>query len=134
MSQAKRVILRYPEAMMDDSDLYKPVRVYFTKLERPLDELESGRHWIHVQPPTALIDAPQLPNPKVHIVIDLEKDQFSGPLGPGLPHELYGVRMQGDEFVLGIYEEDVKHNMLQKIRYFTDNWYPWGHDKPRADK
>jgi hypothetical protein len=30
--------------------------------------------------------------PKVHIIIDIEKDQFSGILDDNFPHEIYRIR------------------------------------------
>ncbi|KAL5338415.1 hypothetical protein BJX70DRAFT_388632 [Aspergillus crustosus] len=125
MTTAKRIILRFPEDIQNPYDLYEPVRLYFAKFNRPVEELNSDRHWIHLQPPS---DIPQA-NPKLHIVIDLETDEFSGPLGPGFPHELYRVRRQNNELVLGIYKDDVRENLLSKIRHYADHFYPWGQDR-----
>jgi hypothetical protein len=93
MVTAKRVVLRFPENLQNPNDLYEPVRLYSTKSNRPVEEPNSNRHWIHLQPPS---DIPQT-NPKLHIVIDLEKDEFSDPLGPDFPHELYYVRRQDNK-------------------------------------
>lgn len=93
MNEAKRVILRLREDQMDYSDTYKPVRLYFSKFNRSLDELESNRHFIHIQPPSDLYQ----PNSKIHVVIDLEKDQFSGEFSQDFPHDIYTIRYEGDE-------------------------------------
>ncbi|KAL4885850.1 hypothetical protein BJY04DRAFT_179313 [Aspergillus karnatakaensis] len=93
MATAKRIILRFREDIQNPYDIHEPVRLYFTKFNRPLEELTSGRHWIHLQPPSLVPEV----NSKIHIVIDLEKDAFSGLLGPDFPHELYNVRRKDGE-------------------------------------
>ena len=87
MSQAKRVILRVAEDDMDYQDPYQFVRLYFTKLHTDLS-FDLTRHCIHLQPPS---DIPQS-NTKIHIVIDFEVKDFSGPLDKDFPHEIYAVR------------------------------------------
>ena len=89
MDQPKRVILRLQEADLDEADLYEPVRLYFEKNGRSIEELDTSRHFVHIQPSNA--DIPQI-DPKLHVVIDLEADKYSGTLGPDFPHELYRVR------------------------------------------
>ncbi|KAF9890421.1 hypothetical protein FE257_006089 [Aspergillus nanangensis] len=121
MSQARRVILRVPEEIMDYQDPDQFVRLYFEKL-RPGEELDHNRHYIHHQPPSII----PLSNPKVHILIDLEKHEFSGPLGKNFPHDIYSVRQEGSGVALYGYSEPVKQNLLQKIREFSDSHYPWG--------
>jgi hypothetical protein len=93
MSEAKRVILRLREDQMDYGDTYKPVRLYFSKFNRSLEELESTRHFIHIQPPSDISQ----PSSNIHVVIDLEKDQFSGKFSNDFPHELYAIRYVGNE-------------------------------------
>jgi hypothetical protein len=89
MNQAKRVILRLREAELDYDNPYESVRLYLKKNGRSVKELEADRHFIHVQPPNP--DIPQI-DPKVHIIIDIEKDQFSGTLDDNFPHEIYRIR------------------------------------------
>lgn len=93
MGQAKRVILRLPENDMDYKDIYEPARLYFTKFSHSAEEVNSSRHFIHIQPQS---DLPQ-PDSKIHIVIDLETEQFSGSVDHSLPHEIYAVRRRGNE-------------------------------------
>ena len=93
MNPAKRVILRLREAEINYDDLYESVRVYFETNGRSVEELEADRHFIHVQPSNP--DIPQT-DPKIHIIIDLEKDQFSGALHENFPHEIYRVRRLDD--------------------------------------
>lgn len=98
MAQAKRIILRISEADLNHQDLYEAVRVYLRARDRPVDELTQDRHFIHIQPPSP--DIPQ-EDPKIHIVIDLEKDLHSGPLGLDFPHELYRIRrVDGEMYAL----------------------------------
>lgn len=75
MNPAKRVILRLREAEVDYEDPYEAVRLYLEKNGRSVQEFDAGLHFVHVQPSSP--DIPQIV-PKIHIVIDLEKDRFSG--------------------------------------------------------
>lgn len=74
---------------LKDIDPYESVLLYLEKNGRSVKELEQDRHFIHIQPSNP--DIPQ-EDPKIHIVIDLEKDQFSGTLGKDSPREVYRVR------------------------------------------
>ncbi|KAL4994006.1 hypothetical protein BDV10DRAFT_197889 [Aspergillus recurvatus] len=124
MSRAKRVILRVPEIEMDYRNPREFVDFYFTKF--PSDAAsDAARHFIHYQPPS---DIPQ-PNAKVHIIIDLETRDFAGTLNPEFPHEIYAVRRGSDELKLYAYAESAKRNLLQKIREYSDNFYPWGQSR-----
>ncbi|KAL4985852.1 hypothetical protein BDW68DRAFT_137549 [Aspergillus falconensis] len=124
MSRAKRVILRVPEIEMDYQNPREFVDFYFTKF--PSDAAsDSARHFIHYQPPSIISQ----PNAKVHIVIDLETRVFAGPLTPEFPHEIYAVRRGTDEPKLYAYTEPAKRNLLQKIREYSDSFYPWGQSR-----
>jgi hypothetical protein len=94
MDQAKRVILRLRETELDDSDPYESVRLYLQKNGRSVEELNEDRHFVHIQPSNPHI--PQT-DPKIHIIIDIEKDQFSGTLDANFPHEIYRVRRIDNE-------------------------------------
>lgn len=94
MDQAKRVVLRLREADINDLDLYEPVRLYLEKHGHSPSEIEANRHFIHIQPPNPHI--PQA-DPKIHIIIDIETNQFSGYLDRDFPHEFYRIRRQGTE-------------------------------------
>lgn len=94
MAQAKRVVLRLQEADVNDCDLYEPVRLYLEKNGRSSSEIEANRHIIHIQPPNPHI--PQV-NPSIYIVVDIEKEQFSGPLDKSFPHEFYRIPRHGNE-------------------------------------
>lgn len=83
------MILRLREAEHNESDIYEPVRAYFFKKNRSLDELEANQHFIHVQPHH--LESMES-DPKIHIIIDLEKDSYSGSLDEDFPHEFYRVR------------------------------------------
>ncbi|KAL4784337.1 hypothetical protein BJX76DRAFT_357183 [Aspergillus varians] len=88
MAQPKRVILRIREAEINDEDLYEAVRVYFQASGHPVEGLNERRHFIHIQPSNP--DIPQN-DPKIHIVMDLEKNAYSGVLGDDFPHDLYRI-------------------------------------------
>lgn len=94
MLQAKRVILRLSEADLNKDDIYEPVRLYLEKYGHSPDELATDRHFIHVQPPNPHI---LQKDPKIHIVIDLEKKNFSGPLDSNFPHDVHRIRRQDSE-------------------------------------
>ncbi|GAB1200682.1 hypothetical protein APSETT444_010057 [Aspergillus pseudonomiae] len=127
MDQPKRVILRLQEADLDEADLYEPVRLYFEKNGRSIEELDTSRHFVHIQPSNA--DIPQI-DPKLHVVIDLEADKYSGTLGPDFPHELYRVRrVDGKLVMFGFKDGPWYDNFLHKIRLIIDDVYPWGKTK-----
>lgn len=94
MAQAKRVVLRLREADMNDRDIYEPARLYFEKHGHSSSEIESNRHFIHIQPPNPHI--PQA-DPKLHVIIDMEVKQHSGHLSHDFPHEFFLVRREGTE-------------------------------------
>ncbi|KAL2811157.1 hypothetical protein BDW59DRAFT_60437 [Aspergillus cavernicola] len=124
MVQAKRVILRVREADLDFLDIYEPVRLHLQHNDRSVSELEEDRHFIHIQPPNP--DIPQT-DPKIHIIIDLEKDSFSGGLDGDFPHELYRMRRVDDKLRICVYQDGPWYrNFVSKIRTFTDDLYPWG--------
>lgn len=90
MESARRVILRVREADFEEDDTFKPVRLYLEKMGRSVCEIEENRHYIHFQPSNAHI--PQR-NPKIHIIIDLNYEKFSGDVvDMDFPHEIYAVR------------------------------------------
>lgn len=97
MAPVKRVILRLREADINDHDLYEPVRLYLEKHGHSSSEIGANRHFIHIQPPNPHI--PQT-DPKIHVIIDMEAEQFSGYLSHDFPHEFYRVRRQGSELYL----------------------------------
>ncbi|KAL5338631.1 hypothetical protein BJX70DRAFT_195431 [Aspergillus crustosus] len=124
MSIPKRVILRVPETDMDYQNLSEFVDFYFTKF--PSDAAsDSTRHFIHYQLPS---NYPR-PNAKVHIVIDLETSNIDRTLGEDFPHEIYAVRRGAEQLELYGYPESVKKNLLQKIREYSDGFYPWGRSR-----
>ncbi|PYI29522.1 hypothetical protein BP00DRAFT_448338 [Aspergillus indologenus CBS 114.80] len=124
MAGAKRVILRVPENEMDYQNPREFVDFYFKKFPSNA-ALDSARHFIHYQPPS---DIPQS-NAKVHIVIDLETQDFAGTLNQEFPHDIYAVRRVAGNLELYAYEERVKQNLLQKIRVYCDDFYPWGQSR-----
>ncbi|KAB8227192.1 hypothetical protein BDV23DRAFT_188901 [Aspergillus alliaceus] len=124
MDRPKRVILRLQEADLDEGDLYEPVRLYFGKMNRPVQELETNRHFIHIQPPNPHI--PQV-NPKLHVVIDLEAEKFSGKLSADFPHEIYRVRRIDGTLVMYAFKDGAWYqNFVRKLRSIIDDVYPWG--------
>lgn len=94
MDQAKRVILRLRETKIDYTDPCESVRLYLENNGQSVEELEEGRHFVHVQPSNP--DIPQT-DPKIHIVIDIEKDLFSGTLDEKFPHEICRIRRHDDK-------------------------------------
>lgn len=94
MNQAKRVILRLREADINWNGPYEAVRLYLAKNGRSTEELGSGCHFVHIQPPN-----PHIPqeDPKIHIIIDIEKDRFVGTFNQDFPHEMYRIRRVDNE-------------------------------------
>ncbi|KAJ5921333.1 hypothetical protein N7466_009659 [Penicillium verhagenii] len=97
MPEAKRVILRLAETDMNYLDPYEPVRLYLEKTNQSLQDLDDNHHFIHIQPPN-----PEIPQvkPKIHVVIDFEKEKFAGSTlkgHPDFPHEFYRLHRDGDE-------------------------------------
>lgn len=89
MGSAIRVILRVREADFEEDDMFKPVRLYLEKMGRSVCEIEEHRHYIHFQLSNAHI--PQR-DPKIHIIIDLNYEQFSGDVvDKDFSHEIYAV-------------------------------------------
>ncbi|EEP82913.1 predicted protein [Uncinocarpus reesii 1704] len=125
MDQAKRVILRLREAEQDEEDLYEPVRLYLEKNGRSVEELNSDRHFVHIQPSNP--DIPQV-DPKIHIIIDIEVDKFTGNhVNADFPHELYRVRRVDGQMTMFTFKNAVWYsNFLHKLRAITDEAYPWG--------
>ncbi|KAL3473239.1 hypothetical protein BJX99DRAFT_201435 [Aspergillus californicus] len=128
MSGLKRVILRIPENQMNFQDPAEFVRFYFTKFPSDAGS-DPARHFVHYQPPS---DFPQS-NPKIHIVIDLEIQQFSGPLTKDFPHEVYSLRRGPEQLEIYAYPEATKQNLIQKIREYSDDFYTWARDPDRRD-
>ncbi|PKY07324.1 hypothetical protein P168DRAFT_324753 [Aspergillus campestris IBT 28561] len=122
MSNAKRIILRVAENEMNYQDPYEFARFYFTQFPSNASS-DPTRHFIHYQPPS------DIPGAKVHIVIDLEIQGFTGTLDQEFPHEVYAVRRGADQLELYAYPEAVKRNLLQKIRKYSDGFYPWGESR-----
>ncbi|KAL2814019.1 hypothetical protein BJX63DRAFT_431650 [Aspergillus granulosus] len=120
MSRAERVILRVPENDMNYQNSREFVDFYFTKFPSEAAP-DPTRHFVHYQPPN---DIPR-PNPKVHIVIDLEIPDFTGNLDKDFPHEIYAVRRRIDKLEMYGYPEPTKQNLLWKVREFSDQFYPW---------
>lgn len=89
MDTAKRVILRLREVDFDIMDPSEAIRFYFQKMDYSLKQLEDDRHFIHIQPSNAHISQK---DPQFHVIIDMNKTAFSGPLEHDFPHEIYVVR------------------------------------------
>ena len=88
MDLAERVILRIRAADVNWFDPFKPVRLYLAKKVHSIEEITNplDRHFVHLQPPP---DIPQR-DPKILIIIDLNKGQFSQTLvDDDFPHEMY---------------------------------------------
>ncbi|RDW90520.1 uncharacterized protein DSM5745_02295 [Aspergillus mulundensis] len=129
-NSAKRVILRVPETDMDYQNPREFVDFYFTKFPAEAAS-DPARHFIHYQPPSDIED-PQS-NPKIHIVIDIETQEVSGEtLSEDFPHEIYAARRGTSGLQLYAYPETVKENLIQKIRVFSDGFYPWA--RSRGDR
>ncbi|RWQ94704.1 hypothetical protein C8Q69DRAFT_471151 [Paecilomyces variotii] len=129
MNQAKRVILRIPEPDFNPHDPYEAVRLYLEKNGRSATELETGRHFIHIQPSNS--DITQR-NPKIYIIMDIEKDCFSGPIHHDFPHEIYRICRVDNKLMIGIYRDSPWYrNFYREVRKITDESYPWG--KTRRD-
>ncbi|KAE8355726.1 hypothetical protein BDV28DRAFT_128493 [Aspergillus coremiiformis] len=127
MEQPKRVILRLRETDLDEADIYEPIRLYLDKTGRSVQELDTGRHFIHIQPPNP--DIPQV-DPKLHLVIDVEAASFSGKLGPDFPHEVYRIRRVDGKLVMFAFKDGAWYqNFVRKLRAIIDDVYPWGGTK-----
>ncbi|KAL2820908.1 hypothetical protein BDW59DRAFT_174360 [Aspergillus cavernicola] len=123
-AQPKRVILRVREAEFNCEDPDEPVRSYLQNNGRSVHELEEDRHFIHIQRFNP--DIPQI-DPKIHIVIYLEKYAFSGILDSDFPHELYRISCVDDKMTVGVFKDGPWYRtFLPKLRVFIDDLYPWG--------
>ncbi|OAX81680.1 hypothetical protein ACJ72_03975 [Emergomyces africanus] len=108
MSGPRRVILRILESEMNFLYPGEFVDFYFTTF--PSDAAsDPTRHFIHYQPPNVIPHA----NAKVHIVIDIETQDL---------RKLYA------------YQESIKQNLLQKIREYSDDFYPWGQSRGNKNR
>ncbi|KAJ5618544.1 hypothetical protein N7528_006655 [Penicillium herquei] len=139
MSQPKRVILRLSESDLHERGSNEIVRLYLSKTNQSLQGLEENHHFIHIQPSNSHIPSA---DPKIHIVIDLEKDQYSGTIGADFPHEFYRVpsRRYNGELYAKVHESaPYSPTMLTSALEFlrdirkhhdTPDGYPWGSNMP----
>ena len=96
MDNAKRVILRIREADVNWTDQFMPVRLYLEKKGHSIEAIAKplDRHFVHVQLPSDIFQW----DPKIRIIIGINKDQFSKTLvGDDLPHEIYCIRYLDDK-------------------------------------
>lgn len=97
---AKRVILRLRDNDFPDvsyADIVACVQAFLSFSSRSPDELSQARHFFHFQPPNPHI---LQPNPRFHIIIDIEKTKHSGRLPEDFPHEIYRIsRLNGEMYV-----------------------------------
>lgn len=85
--EPKRIILRLRNEdfpLFSNSDIHECIKSFLTFSNRSPDELDTGTHYFHVQPPTT-------PGGRSHIVIDLEASKHSGSLQSDFPHEIYRI-------------------------------------------
>lgn len=92
----KRVILRlrYNEFKNDDSSYKDAIEVYLTSIGRKVDEIEEGRHAVHVETRQDYMEG----NPKAsfHVTLDMEKDKIREPDINELTHEIHRIRREND--------------------------------------
>lgn len=96
MNSAKRIILRIREADVNWTDPFEPVWLCLEKKGHSIEEITNplNHHFVHLQPPS---DIPKR-DPKIHIVIDVNKDQFPKTfVDDDFPHEMYRIRYLDDK-------------------------------------
>jgi len=89
--QPKRVVLRLRVNEFegrDPSEYKEAIEAYISFAGHPVNELEEGKHFTHIEP----FQAPELQQRSFHIVLDIEKDMLDNPNIQKLPHEIYHVR------------------------------------------
>ncbi|KAB8253193.1 hypothetical protein F9C07_1855743 [Aspergillus flavus] len=123
--QPKRVILQLRVDQFTDclqGDFEDAIEKYLVVSGRSMSEIRLGRHFIHIEP----FQSDDVPQKYFHIVLDLEQSQ--GPVAfCTLPHELFHIRRSGKGMqLLKTNNQLVAENMLRKIRFYTDELYPWG--------
>ncbi|KAB8278496.1 hypothetical protein BDV30DRAFT_203929 [Aspergillus minisclerotigenes] len=123
--QPKRVILQlrvdqFTDCLQDDFE--DAIEKYLVASGRSMSEIRLGRHFIHIEP----FQSDDVPQKYFHIVLDLEQSQ--GPVAfCTLPHELFHIRRSGKGMqLLKTNNQLIAENMLRKIRFYTDELYPWG--------
>ena len=82
----KRVVLHVREDDLEDENPHEAIRQYFDKINRPYQEIEDGRHYVHIHRAN-----PNMPESTTYIIIDMEKDKFSGDMDMDFPHEMYNI-------------------------------------------
>lgn len=82
----KRIVLHVREDGLEDANPHEAIRQYFDKINHPYQEIEDGRHYVQIH----RID-PNMPESTSYIIIDMEKDEFSGKMGLDFPHEMYNI-------------------------------------------
>lgn len=123
--QPKRVILQLRVDQFTDclqGEFEDAIEKYLVVSGRSMSEIRLGRHFIHIEP----FQSDDVPQKYFHIVLDLEQSQ--GPVAfCTLPHELFHIRWSGKGMqLLKTNNQLVAENMLRKIRFYTDELYPWG--------
>jgi len=83
------VIFCLREIDYNKSDIYESVRVYFTKTNCSIQELETNQHFVYIQSPN--LEFFQR-DPKIYIIIDLEKNLFRESLNSNFLYKFYRVR------------------------------------------
>ncbi|KAJ0420988.1 hypothetical protein BJY00DRAFT_312653 [Aspergillus carlsbadensis] len=134
MESATRVILRLSvEEFPDwtDADTVEVLKSFFAYLGRSEEELEGKRHYWRTEPPYQETARPLL---RFHIILDLEKAGFEGPINESLKHEIYRVQRKPSISIKTYVNETERENLIQKIRIFTDRFYPWGSTRTSSSR
>ncbi|KAJ5477007.1 hypothetical protein N7539_007151 [Penicillium diatomitis] len=131
----KRVILRLRDNDFPDfiySDIIDCVNLYLAldgRPEEPVEELVHKHHW-HYQPAN-----PDYPNQRFHVIIDVDKEEHTGPVRGEFSHELYRVaNIKGAKRIVLLKNKLELENFLRKMRQYTDTTYPWGEDISRTGR
>lgn len=142
----KRVILRLSVREFGDWSeplLFEVVQSLFRYLGRPVEELGDERHYYRAEPLQQQTSKPQT---RFHVIVDLNKDQFKGPIDNSVEHEIYRVHMKDSMLVkicplsiasliyvrfllsaISPYKNvEERENLIRRTRYYTDQLYPFG--------
>ncbi|KAH2676469.1 hypothetical protein KXW53_009640, partial [Aspergillus fumigatus] len=116
----KRVILRLSVREFGDWSeplLFEVVQSLFRYLGRPVEELGDERHYYRAEPLQQQTSKPQT---RFHVIVDLNKDQFKGPIDNSVEHEIYRVHRK-DSIAISPYKNvEERENLIRRTRYYTD--------------
>ncbi|KAE8147974.1 hypothetical protein BDV25DRAFT_159178 [Aspergillus avenaceus] len=122
----KRVILRLRVNEFDHcppTEFDHAIRAYLASTGRAADEHQRRMHHSHIEP----FQPREMGQRSFHIILDLEQDMLQDPNFERVEHEVHRVRRNRDGTFLvnRISNPAEERNFVQKMRRFTDVFYPW---------